>query len=65
MNNDGTLSMNASDLKSALTTDPSGVLNFFQNASLTGFANNLAADLQNLTDPTLGMVNLDLSQNQQ
>jgi flagellar hook-associated protein 2 len=65
MNNDGTLSLNAGDLKSALATDPSGVLNFFQNTSLTGFANNLAADLQNLTDPTPGMINLDLSQNQQ
>jgi flagellar hook-associated protein 2 len=64
-NDDGTLSVNASALKTALTSDPSGVANFFQNASSTGFANNLAGDLQNLTDPTLGLLNVDLSQNQQ
>ena len=64
-NDDGTLSVNANALKTALTSDPSGVANFFQNTSSTGFANNLAANLQNLTDPTLGLLNVDLSQNQQ
>jgi flagellar capping protein FliD len=65
MNNDGTLSVNATELNNALTTSPSEVLNFFQNAAQTGFANNFAGDLQNLTDPTLGLLNIDLSQNQQ
>lgn len=65
MSDDGTLSVDSTQLNSALTSDPAGVLNFFQNASQTGFANNFAADLQNLTDPTLGVLNIDLSQNQQ
>ncbi|HZR64517.1 MAG TPA: flagellar filament capping protein FliD [Terriglobales bacterium] len=65
MNNDGTLSVDSTQLANALTSDPAGVLNFFQNASQTGFANNFASDLQNLTDPTLGLLNIDLSQNQQ
>lgn len=65
MNNDGTLSVNATELNNALTTSTSEVLNFFQNAAQTGFANNFAGDLQNLTDPTLGLLNIDLSQNQQ
>ena len=64
-NNDGTLSVDTSALQTALTSDPSGVASFFQNAASTGFANNFAGDLQNLTDPTVGLLNVDLSQNQQ
>jgi len=47
-----------------LQSYPSAVLNFFQNSSNTGFANNLQADLTNLTDPTLGPLNVDIAQNQ-
>ncbi len=65
MNNDGTLGVNTSDLKAALTSDPAGVLNFFQNTESTGFANNFANSLTNLTAPTLGLLNVDLAQNQQ
>jgi len=64
MNNDGTLSVNSSQLSDALTNHPSEVLNFFQNSSSTGFANLFAKDLQNLTDPTQGVVSVDLAQNQ-
>jgi flagellar hook-associated protein 2 len=64
-NDDGTLSVNATGLQAALTSDPAGVANFFQNIASTGFANNFAGDLQNLTDPTAGLLNIDLSQNQQ
>ncbi|HUK48327.1 MAG TPA: flagellar filament capping protein FliD [Terriglobales bacterium] len=64
-NDDGTLSLDPTQLSAALTSDPADVLNFFQNASLTGFANNFSNDLQNLTDPTLGVLNMDLSENQQ
>lgn len=64
-NDDGTLSVNSAQLAAALSSDPAGVLNFFQNTSLTGFANNFASDLQNLTDPTLGLLNMDVLQNQQ
>lgn len=65
MNDDGTLSVDSSHLNNALSTNPSEVLNFFRNASQTGFANNFATDLQNMTDPTVGLLNLDLTQNQQ
>ncbi len=65
MNNDGTLSVDQTQLGNAIATNPSGVVGFFQNASQNGFGNNFARDLQNLTDPTLGLINLDLLQNQQ
>jgi flagellar hook-associated protein 2 len=67
-NNDGTLIVgsNASGQTFAqvLAANPSAVLNFFQNSSGTGFANNFNADLTNLTDPTSGPLNVDLAQNQ-
>lgn len=61
-NDDGTLSVNSSQLNSAISSDPAAVLNFFQNSSATGFANNFAKDLQNLTDPTQGVISLDLNE---
>ncbi|HTJ86033.1 MAG TPA: flagellar filament capping protein FliD [Terriglobales bacterium] len=62
-NDDGRLSVNASQLNSAISSDPASVLNFFQNSTATGFANNFAKDLQNLTDPTRGVISLDLNEN--
>ena len=64
-NNDGTLSVDAAQLSNVLTNNPSEVLNFFQNSSQSGFANNFASDLQNLTDPTQGVISLEVAQNQQ
>ena len=64
MNNDGTLSVDQAQLQSAITSNPSGVLNFFQNSSLNGYANNFANDLNNLTDPTQGVLTADLAENQ-
>ncbi len=67
MNNDGTLTVgnNASgeSLSQIVSSDPSAVLNFFQNSSSTGFANTFNADLTNLTDPTTGPLNVDVTQN--
>jgi flagellar hook-associated protein 2 len=63
MNNDGTLTVNASTLGNVLASDPSAVLNFFQNSSITGFANNFNTDLTNLTDPTTGILSADLAAN--
>ena len=60
MNNDGTLTVNqvATDthpsFANELATNPSAVQNFFQNSSLTGFANRLNTDLSNLTAPATG-----------
>lgn len=64
MNNDGTLSVDNAQLQNAITSNPSAVLNFFQNSSLNGYANNFANDLNNLTDPTQGVLTADLAQNQ-
>jgi flagellar hook-associated protein 2 len=62
-NDDGTLTVDSSQLNSVLTSNPSAVQNFFQNSSQTGFANNFNTDLNNLTDPTVGPLNVDLAQN--
>ena len=64
MNNDGTLSVDSAQLQNAISSNPSAVLNFFQNSSLNGYANNFANDLNNLTDPTQGVLTADLAQNQ-
>ena len=63
-NNDGTLSVDSTTLSSALTSNQAAVQNFFSNSNSTGFADNLNADLTNLTDPTDGILNQDLASNQ-
>jgi len=69
-NDDGTLTLNSAqdttdpNLNNLLATNPAAVQNFFQNAAQTGFANNFASDLTNLTDPVTGVLNADLAQNQ-
>ena len=63
MNDDGTLTVDNTQLNNALSTNSAAVQNFFQNASQTGFANNFNKDLLNLTDPTQGIIGLDLTQN--
>jgi flagellar hook-associated protein 2 len=67
MNNDGSLTVgsNASgeSFAEVVGSDPSAVQNFFQNASNAGFANNFNTDLSNLTDPTTGPLNVDVTQN--
>jgi flagellar hook-associated protein 2 len=69
MNDDGTLTLGTNaegqSLSQVLSSNPSAVQSFFQNATSTGFANNFNADLTNLTDPTIGVLNVDLTQNQQ
>jgi flagellar hook-associated protein 2 len=73
-NSDGTLTVNQSPIDTptsyspgfsdVLTSNLSGVLNFFQNSSSTGFADNFNADLNKLTDPSEGILNQDLASNQ-
>lgn len=62
-NNDGTLTVDSSQLASALSANPAAVQNFFQNSTSSGFANNFHTDLTKLTDPTAGPLNVDLAQN--
>lgn len=73
-NSDGTLTVNQTAIDTATSYSPAfpdvlnsnlnGVLNFFQNSNSTGFADNLSADLSNLTDPSVGILNEDLASNQ-
>jgi flagellar hook-associated protein 2 len=63
MNNDGTLTVDSTQLNSAFTSNPAAVQNFFQNSALTGFANSFNTDLTNLTDPVQGLLNVELAQN--
>ncbi|MGB6386292.1 MAG: flagellar filament capping protein FliD [Terriglobales bacterium] len=63
-NDDGTLTVNNATLSSALTSNPAAVQNFFTNSNVTGFADNFNADLTNLTDPSIGILNEDLASNQ-
>lgn len=66
-NNDGTLTVGLNPaghtLNDVVTSNPAAVQNFFQNVSQTGFANNFHTDLSNLTDLTVGILNVDLAQN--
>lgn len=68
MNDDGTLTIGSNaegqTLDQVLSSESSAVLNFFQSTSSTGFANNFNNDLTNLTDPTTGLLNADLTENQ-
>ncbi len=67
MNDDGTLTVGATPggqtLDQVMTANPAAFQNFFQNASSTGFANNFQTDLNQLTDVTQGLLNVDLAQN--
>lgn len=75
LNNDGTLTVNQTatydtqgnlihqSLPNVLATNPSAVRSFFQNAAHTGFANNFNNDLFSLTDPTSGIVTVDIAGN--
>ncbi|HEX3869421.1 MAG TPA: flagellar filament capping protein FliD [Pirellulales bacterium] len=58
LNDDGSLSVDASALSSSLASNFSGVQSFLQN-STTGFANNLSNAITNLTDPSTGALSLD------
>src|SRR5579863_19074 len=63
-NNDGTLTVDPTQLNSSFASTPAAVQSFFQNSAQTGFANSFSSDLTNLTDPTQGILNVDLAQNQ-
>jgi flagellar hook-associated protein 2 len=63
MNNDGTLTVDNTQLSNTIANNPDAVQSFFQNQSSTGFANSFHGDLINLTDATQGVLNVDLAQN--
>lgn len=61
MNNDGTLTIDSAKLDDAVNSHFTDFQNFFQSAT-GGFATNFKKDLTSLTDPTHGLLNLDLTQ---
>src|SRR5262249_20093889 len=61
LNSDGTLTIDNATLSNAFNTNPAAFQAFFQNTANTGFANNFGADLNNLTDPVRGILNVDLA----
>jgi flagellar hook-associated protein 2 len=58
---DGTLSIDSTTFDNALTNNPADVQNFFQGASLNGFASSLNTALNTFTDPGDGAFTVDLS----
>ena len=60
VNTDGTLSVNSSTLNNALTNNFSSVQNFFQGASLNGFANSVNQQLTSFISPADGAFTVDL-----
>ena len=67
MNNDGTLTVgntpSGQSMSQVLQASPKAFQAFFQNENSTGFANLFHQDLINLTDPTDGLIIVDLAQN--
>lgn len=60
VNNDGTLSVDSATLQSQLQNNFSDVQNFFQGASLNGFANSLDQQLTDFLSPANGTFTVDL-----
>jgi flagellar hook-associated protein 2 len=58
---DGSLSVNSATLNAALINNPLDVQNFFEGASLNGFANATTNALASFTSPANGAFTVDLS----
>jgi flagellar hook-associated protein 2 len=58
---DGTLTVDTATMNAALVNSPSDVQNFFQGASLNGFANSVTTALSDFTNPGNGAFTVDLS----
>jgi flagellar hook-associated protein 2 len=60
MNNDGTLSVDSTTLNAALTNNSSDVQNFFEGASLNGFASTVNKTLNTFTSSSDGAFTVNL-----
>lgn len=60
VNSDGTLTVNSTTLNNSLQNNFSDVQNFFQGASLNGFANSLDQQLTSFISPSDGAFTVDL-----
>jgi flagellar hook-associated protein 2 len=59
MNDDGTLTVDSGTLSNALNSNFAAIQNFFQSITPSGFAANLANDLNSLTNPATGPLNAE------
>lgn len=59
--NDGTLTVDSATLNNAITNNAADVQNFFEGASLNGFASSIYTALNNFTSPANGAFKVDLS----
>jgi len=57
----GALSVDSTTLSNALANNASDVQNFFQGASLNGFASSVSTQLSNFTNPSRGAFTVDLN----
>jgi flagellar hook-associated protein 2 len=57
---DGSLTVDATTLDNAITNNASDVQNFFEGASLNGFANAMTTALNSFTEPANGAFTVDL-----
>ncbi len=65
VNNDGSLSLDATRLNQALTSNPDAVQNFFLGAGLNGFAATAQTQLKTFTSPGSGVLAADVNDLQQ
>jgi flagellar hook-associated protein 2 len=63
MTNDGTLTLDNTELDSVLASQFTDVQNLFQSLTADGFARHFSSDLTTLTDSTQGILALNLTQN--
>ena len=61
MNNDGTLSVDSTNLDNAIQNNYSAVQQFFEGTALNGFSSALNTQLQSLTEASTGAFTVDLS----
>jgi flagellar hook-associated protein 2 len=61
MQDDGTLQINSSALSTALSSNYSDVQSFFQSTSPVGWGQTVSTQLQQMTDPTIGLISADIS----
>ncbi len=61
MQNDGTLQINSSALSTALSSNYSDVQKFFQSTSPAGWGQTVSTQLQQMTDPTIGLISADIT----
>jgi flagellar hook-associated protein 2 len=59
-NSDGTLTLNATTLNTAIQTNNSAIATFFQGTASNGFAASVTSALSTYTDPTQGAFTIDL-----